>query len=324
MTSPRIPALTVDERTQVASSLGFIADIESEWTDSLLGWIDGLRIGLGYHGLSEQQDWALERLNTLAALKQAYETCWTTIATEISRLTSSPSAWASSLQSIGGGPYHEGDALHFVAENLAHTFVDSPGDITLGLYAISLLYQKDRIVRSLYLDFTNTLHETIGPRMPTRSDRIFGPWMTCDLDSVIDSAGIFRFSERSAAISNEADMAALRALSAFHLWQICQVAKTTKRPSATLRHKLQYIKDLADSGQYEDMLPDNIDAIVNRIQRSSPQAEVPLIPWKHVNIPENIHFPPEDHGWTSPSTKISLMYMRHAQAIYDEISKSAA
>lgn len=315
--------LSQDQANSIAESLELIAAIESPLTHNLMIWAGGLRLGLGYHGLIEQQDEALEELDSLQGLRYNLEILWAECSTQISRLTSDPETWANALSSLEGGPHDEHDALEFAAESIARKCPGNPQDIALGLYVVSLLFQKDRLIRREYLEFADSFSKSIGLTIPIDHDRLFGPWMSYGLAKTVDTTGLHRFETRLEAVRNEVDIAALRAIAGFHLWQTCQLAKASENPSRELRHLYEISTNLRQGEYSSDLLPDDIENQINKLKHRDKDTHVPFIPWS-LSMLGTLPFKAcEPLVGDSPSTFAARLFTKNARLIFNQLIPEA-
>jgi hypothetical protein len=312
--------LTEEEIDSITFSLECVADVETPVTNDLLTWIDGLKLGLGFHGVNAEQDPALDEIYEIEKLGRVFEGFWVDSAMALSRFSTNPTDWAEAVQCLEGGPHDEWVALEFAAKSLASRFLDTPRDISLGLYAVSLLFQKDRLMRGLYLDLADDIRLKLGPSLRTRHDRLFGPWLEYDLITVLDHVGLSQFSRRLDDIRDEVDVAAIRALSAFHLWQVWQLARAEHALPPEAGHVLRYSMHLAET--YKDnpeLLPLDFEKSVNHLIKSTSAKKLPFIPWASAYVPMMKVEPIQLSPIASPSVSAACHFMNLAQTIYNSL-----
>lgn len=279
--------LSGDEANEVSYQLGLIRTVQSDASCDLFKWLDGLRVGLGYFGVNEQQNEALEKLDKLRTLQKGLSRFWLEGAKHTSRYTSDPVRWASKLACLEGGPHCEADALDFVAGSLAHSFLNTPRDISLGLYAIAQLYQADRLVRGAAVNFIADIREKLGPSMDDAQERMFGPWHHFDLNDLVHTSSFARIDQKIAAIRNEVDVAELRAIAALSLWQVAQLVKTQCGDEAECKRLLEQVRRYSkkDEEGWPEVLPLDFDKRVARLLPETHRASWPLMQWEGAKVP---------------------------------------
>lgn len=278
--------LTESQRDDVEDALCLIRAVGSDDTDELLKWLDGLKTGLAYFGFDEKREHALEELDTFHQKRAALYWMWQTGTIATARMTSSPTDWAEGLACLEGGPHRETNALQYVAENLASRRAGTPKDITLGVYAISQLYQTDRIVRSMALEFITTIREATGREISDTQDRLFGPHSYYGLSDLVDTSPFWSLRSQLDDIRDEDGIAAMRARCALSLWQTYQLAAAQDDLSDDARQTMNTVERLSSNTEdYPEFPPLDLDERVSALLRKPVKGQWPMMDWSVCIVP---------------------------------------